>query len=459
MQRVWDMLIVILAAASGAADPPRLALRTVDRADLVGELLALSANEGMVIRDDTGERIVVPLGELIEARPTSSPGGPDAGGRERSPAGWPRVFAMHDGQRVVGTIVDADAEQVTIYHPQLGRVRVRVEGLAWIGRPGGGAGRTRLLRECQEAEKTAGGQLDADTGRPGPSDCVALLNGDVVRGRIVGLGAEHVLIDDRARELKVAWDKVARIAFGAAAAMETQSGARGCGGSASTTRPAGSGRWTTETVLELGDGSRLIGADIRYRAGDGTFCCPAGEGTIRWRVAVAADRVTRIAVRGGRWEWLSEVCPVEITSGSMFGLDFPPLRGRNVLGGALSVNGRTCERGVGVHASCGLTYALDGAYERFVSQFGIDDDSGEWADVDVRVEVDGRTRFSAEHVRRGDERGAIDVDVTGARRLELIVTAGANGDVQDRFDWVDGGLVRALPSGRTQPLGAPPGHR
>ena len=108
MKRMGGMMVVMLAVSPApAAHPPHLAIRTIDRSRLAGELLALSAKDGMAIRTDAGEKVVVPLAELIEARTEGSLEGDDAGVVEPSSAGWPRVFATHDGQRLVGRLIAA----------------------------------------------------------------------------------------------------------------------------------------------------------------------------------------------------------------------------------------------------------------------------------------------------------------------------------------------------------------
>ena len=439
MQRVWPTMIVMLAAMPApAVDPPRLVVRTIDRTRLAGELEAMSPDAGMVIRTGAGERVATPLGDLIEARAVDPARRADERIRAPSPAGWPRLFATGDGQRVVGTIAGADDEGVTIEHPWLGRLTFHRDRLAWIGPPGGKPTRSPVLQPCPQAA--------ASSVAPDASDRILLVNADVIAGTIFALGVEDILLDVRPREVRVPWDKVDQVTFGA--------GRRPPAG-----RPAPSGSGQAEVILELADGSRLISGDVRYRPGDGDLLVLVHRGAKRRGLAVAADRVTRIGVRGGRWEWLSDRCPVEIAAESMLALDWPPLRDHNVLGGPLSMGGTVYGRGIGVHANCRLSYVLDGVYDRFVSRFGIDDDSGPWADVDVRVVVDGRTRFEAGHIRHADAPATVRVDLTGARRLDLIVTAGANGDVQDRFDWVDAGLVRGAGPPATRSASSPARER
>ncbi len=115
---------------------------------------------------------------------------------------------------------------------------------------------------------------------------------------------------------------------------------------------------------------------------------------------------------------------------------------RNVLGQPITVGGQTFQHGIGVHSRSSLTYDLKGQYSRFVTSFGIDDDSGPHADVSVTILVDGRPRFEESHIRRGKLHGPVRLDVVKANRIELVVDFGDNGDIQDRFNWVEAALVR-----------------
>jgi len=167
--------------------------------------------------------------------------------------------------------------------------------------------------------------------------------------------------------------------------------------------------------------------------------------------------IETVEVIGGRWEWLSDPVaqnalerfgrfagklPVSYEQTPMLGPGWEYLAGRSVLGGPILVAGERYERGIGVHSRSNLVFELNGEYREFVTSFGMDDDSGPLADVTVVLLVDGQRRFEKAHVRRGALYGPVRVDVAHAGRIELMVDYGDNGDLQDRFDWVEPGLVR-----------------
>ena len=103
---------------------------------------------------------------------------------------------------------------------------------------------------------------------------------------------------------------------------------------------------------------------------------------------------------------------------------------------------RRFERGIGVHSRSRLVYALDERCRRLVSAYGLDDDSGPMAHVDVKVVVDGKVVHHAPDVRADGRLRRVSVDLSGAKQIELQVDFGKNGDVQDRFNWLEPALIR-----------------
>lgn len=83
---------------------------------------------------------------------------------------------------------------------------------------------------------------------------------------------------------------------------------------------------------------------------------------------------------------------------------------------------------------------LGGACTRFTATVGVDDEVGDGGSASFRAVADGRALFTSP-VRYGPDGGTpVDVDVTGARRLDLTVDGG--GDISaDHADWADARLT------------------
>ena len=62
--------------------------------------------------------------------------------------------------------------------------------------------------------------------------------------------------------------------------------------------------------------------------------------------------------------------------------------------------------------------------------------------MSARILVDGKRGFEKTGITRGTLHGPIRLDVTKANRIELIVDFGKNGDLQDRFNWIEPALIR-----------------
>jgi len=142
---------------------------------------------------------------------------------------------------------------------------------------------------------------------------------------------------------------------------------------------------------------------------------------------------------------LSEMTPSENDSSSMFKLDWTPIMDANVRGGRLQVASKSYDRGIGVHSRSLLSYGLDGGYRELVVAFGMDDDSGPLANVNVSIAVDDIEKLKKEGVVAGKLHGPVRIDLRKAEHLRLVVDFGENEDIQDRFDWIEAGLIKNTP--------------
>lgn len=106
----------------------------------------------------------------------------------------------------------------------------------------------------------------------------------------------------------------------------------------------------------------------------------------------------------------------------------------------LTIGGKPFLRGLGTHAPSRIVYALDGKYRRFRAWVGADGATS--PTVTFQVIVDGRTRWQSPYrMTRDDRAERIDIDITGAKTLELIVGDGGNGMDADHTDWADAELA------------------
>ena len=252
--------------------------------------------------------------------------------------------------------------------------------------------------------------------RPADEDRILLTNGDVLAGFVTSMDGDGIGVDSTLGESRIPHRRVVAVRL-AAARPPTQ-------------EPP----YMTVTFRKSG---RLTISDLSW-SGNVAEARLFDGGHVR----IEGERIRRVDVAGGRWEWLSNHRPISFEHTPMLSLHWDYVNGRNVLGDPMTVAGETFEHGVGVHSRSSLTYDLKGAFGEFVTSFGIDDDSGPFADVSVFILVDGQKRFEKPQVRRGKLHGPVRLDVTRAKRIELIVEFGESGDVQDRLNWVEAALIR-----------------
>ncbi|MCX5206645.1 NPCBM/NEW2 domain-containing protein [Streptomyces sp. NBC_00237] len=119
-----------------------------------------------------------------------------------------------------------------------------------------------------------------------------------------------------------------------------------------------------------------------------------------------------------------------------------PRKDRSVDGNPIRLNGTAYAKGVGTHANGSLTYALNGAYSRFSSDVGVDDEVG--ANSTVRFEVwgDGRKLYETPAVMTPTSpTQPIDVSVKDVKSLVLKVTDAGDGINSDHADWAGAKLL------------------
>jgi len=113
-------------------------------------------------------------------------------------------------------------------------------------------------------------------------------------------------------------------------------------------------------------------------------------------------------------------------------------------GQMLSLRGEKFMRGFGVHANSELDFDLTGgSYTRFRATVGVDDEVEGNGSVVFQVFVDNEStpRFSSQTLTGEDAALPIDVDISGAKSLRLVVTDAGNDNDFDHGDWAQARLI------------------
>lgn len=158
-----------------------------------------------------------------------------------------------------------------------------------------------------------------------------------------------------------------------------------------------------------------------------------------------SDDVTWLAPLGTRARYLSDLESLGYKHIPFLGVAWDYTADRNVLGGRLRSGGQVWSKGLGMHSTSRLAFDLDGSAQQLRASLALDDQAGRRGSVVFRVFAYRDDAWSAAYespvIRGGDQPLPIIVDLTGARRLALIVEAADRGDELDHANWLGARLV------------------
>jgi alpha-galactosidase len=138
--------------------------------------------------------------------------------------------------------------------------------------------------------------------------------------------------------------------------------------------------------------------------------------------------------------YLSELTPIYATNGlGPFERDRSNGATDPGDGQPIRIRGTEFARGLGVAAPSSLIYRLGGKCTSFSAQVGVDDSSASGT-VRFQVLVDDQTFvdkvvFDSMNVTATSPAASVQVDVTGKRRIKLLVTNAGDGSALDRASW------------------------
>jgi len=235
---------------------------------------------------------------------------------------------------------------------------------------------------------------------------------DRIRGLIDSVGEKEIKLETDRGAFAIAKSKVKAIAF---------------------VRLAARRRAQHPLLITLRDGTRLRGS----LAG-----AAKGVEIVRGacKIAVGFETIARIENISLGLTRLEEM-QFKSTRGRVWPV-FPmePARNKSLWGGVLSLGGRRFERGLSAQSATELTFALDGAYDRFVATAGIDDEVRAPGTAAITVLVDSKK--AAELKLRAGSSVQIRAPLARGKLLTIKIQDGGDGNLGDHVDFVDCVLVK-----------------
>jgi hypothetical protein len=185
-------------------------------------------------------------------------------------------------------------------------------------------------------------------------------------------------------------------------------------------------------------GSRWAVQNVELEADQIKWNTPAGAQLQRPLAAVSS-----IDFSGGKIVYLSDLKPDAVGWTPFFGTAeqlpavrefYAPRMDQNLAAKPLKTHDKTYNKGIAIHSRTELTYRLPDQFSRFKAIAGIDDEVRPYGSVKLTIRGDNRVLLDAVVAGSEENPQPIDLDISGVRRLVILVDFGDDMDVGDHLD-------------------------
>jgi hypothetical protein len=388
------LLLAYLLAATGRAQSLDVEVTRLDGQLVRGALVEVAPQ--LVIRTD-GAETAIAWTELLAVRPLSNVATTAAAEKPGE-----LRFQLADDSLFTGQVENATERDFVVRFLDRYTCRLELSSLRSVVSLAAAEPARRKL-----ADALARPDAGEDTAVVARGQDVLVLGGVVRR-----IDEQQVIFGYKGQDRPLPWPRVAGLVFA---------------------RPA---TRSAAGMVHLRSGDRFAG---RVIAGDSASVTI--QSGVFHRLAIPWDQVERIESRSERVVLLSDVAPLRYDFVPLLDHRWPYALDRSLTGQPLRLGGRVFAKGVAMHSRSSLTYRLGGGFRQFAATAGILDEMDARGDVTLRVLVDGKERWAAEHVRGGQPPQNVLVDLRGAEALTLEVDFGDDLDLSDHACW---GLARFI---------------
>lgn len=182
-----------------------------------------------------------------------------------------------------------------------------------------------------------------------------------------------------------------------------------------------------------------------WSAGKLQWTTPAGV-----TVARAPESAARLDFSGGKIAYLSDLKPESIKWTPYFAPQkevsalkefFAPRMDKNLAAKPLQIAGTTYAKGVAMHSRTEMVYRLPGRFSRLEAIAGIDDEGRPHGNVRLVIHGDEKVLFD-QTVAGNEDPKPLKLDLSGVRRLTILVDFGEGMDVGDHLDLCNARIIR-----------------
>jgi len=121
---------------------------------------------------------------------------------------------------------------------------------------------------------------------------------------------------------------------------------------------------------------------------------------------------------------------------------FGPRANKSLSGGPLKLGQKVYENGLALHSRTEITYRLPGRFSRLKATAGIDEAVRPHGHVRLVVRADENVLLEQTLTGEDEQPLAIDLDLTGARRLSILVDFGDKTDIADHLDLCEARIIK-----------------
>ncbi len=168
------------------------------------------------------------------------------------------------------------------------------------------------------------------------------------------------------------------------------------------------------------------------------------------KLSLPVGRVRKIDFSSGNTVWLSDLEPESVEWRPYVSSQLPPPRlarlfyPREDIGLALkplSLGGNVYSKGLAIRSRTELVYRLTDDFRQFHAIVGIDDHVRNGGNVDLAISGDGKILFS-KNITGDAPAFPLDLDITGVRRLKILVDFGQELDIADHLNLCDARMTK-----------------
>ncbi len=395
--------IVMLTCGATALAAPDFQVQTLEGRQLAGGLVSLDARQ--VVLETPSGRVVLEIEKIASLAPKQKPASPG-----KNPSVW---IDLVDGSTLL-------AEG---YTARPGASRITLLGGEVIEMPP----RDILTVRFRAGTESAAAEWMRIVGKKSQSDVLVTAKGDSIdghNGAIHDVTEKQVQFDLNGDVVNVKRSKIYGLVF-----YHPQKS--GHSEDQFTVTDASGSRWSARSMNYVGS-ARAVGSAEKLEWTTSTGL------TVRR----APEEVTSIDFSRGKIVFLSDLKPESAVYTPYFGMDqelparaelFRPRQDQSMESRPLRLAGNQFPKGLAIHSCTEMKYYLPGKFRKLEAVAGIDDDFRPRGNARLVLRGDDKTLLETT-ITGTDPPKAIEVDLTGVRRLVILVDYG---DQLDIFSCLD----------------------